>query len=87
MANERLARRPQRADLPPLAGTLALAAAAAIGGDLVGVDLLPTRAAFAISEINGAVDFGPSYALDFDDVYTYAVLELLRAARRRRAAA
>jgi [lysine-biosynthesis-protein LysW]--L-2-aminoadipate ligase len=72
---------------PPLARALALQAAAAVRGDLVGVDLLPTRAAFVISEINGAVDFRPRYAIDFDDVYTDAVLQLLRVAHARREAA
>ncbi|HEY2543498.1 MAG TPA: hypothetical protein VGH92_10660 [Gaiellaceae bacterium] len=72
---------------PPVARTLALAAAAAVRGDLVGVDLLPTRTGFVVSEINGAVDFRPTYALDDEDVYVEAVLELLRAARDRRATA
>jgi RimK family alpha-L-glutamate ligase len=72
---------------PPLARALALQAAAAVRGDLVGVDLLPTRAAFVISEINGAVDFRPQYAVDFADVYTDAVLQLLRVAHARREAA
>jgi hypothetical protein len=35
--------------------------------------------------VNGAVDFHPYYALDVEDVFTEAVLELLRAARDRRA--
>jgi len=70
---------------PPLACSLALSAAAAVRGDLVGVDLLPTGSGFVISEVNGAVDFHPQYALDVEDVFTEAVLELLRAARDRRA--
>jgi RimK family alpha-L-glutamate ligase len=70
---------------PALARTLALAAAAAVRGDLVGVDLLPTRNGFVISELNGAVDFRPYYALDIENVYVEAVLELLRVARDRRA--
>jgi RimK family alpha-L-glutamate ligase len=72
---------------PPLARTLALSAAAAINGDLVGVDLLPTSTGYFISEINGAVDFRPQYALDSSDVYDEAVLHLLRAAADRRAMA
>jgi len=40
-----------------------------------------------ISEINGAVDFRPQYAVDFADVYTDVVLQLLRVAKARRAAA
>ena len=72
---------------PPLARTLAVSAAAAIGADLVGIDLLPTTTGYFISELNGAVDFRPEYALDGGDVYEQAVLELLRAAADRRALA
>jgi RimK family alpha-L-glutamate ligase len=72
---------------PPLARTLALSAAAAIGADLVGVDLLPTSTGYFISELNGAVDFRPQYALDASDVYEEAVLHLLRASADRRAMA
>jgi RimK family alpha-L-glutamate ligase len=72
---------------PPLARTLALAAASAVRGDLVGVDLLPTQTGYVISEINGAVDFRPYYAFDGEDVYVESVLELLRIARDRRATA
>jgi ribosomal protein S6--L-glutamate ligase len=60
---------------PPLARTLAVSAAAAIGADLVGIDLLPTSTGYFISELNGAVDFRPEYTLDGDDVYENAVLE------------
>ncbi|HXR12261.1 MAG TPA: ATP-grasp domain-containing protein [Gaiellaceae bacterium] len=72
---------------PPLARTLALAAAASIRGDLVGVDLLPTGTGYVVAELNGAVDFRPSYALDVEDVYVEVVAELLRVARNRRATA
>ncbi|HEV7133174.1 MAG TPA: ATP-grasp domain-containing protein [Gaiellaceae bacterium] len=72
---------------PPLARRLALAAAAAIGADLVGVDLLPTASGYVIAELNGAVDFRAAYALDGSDVFELAVLELLRAAADRRALA
>jgi RimK family alpha-L-glutamate ligase len=68
-----------------LACSLALAAAAAIGGDLVGVDLLPTEKGFLVSELNGAVDFRTQYALDGGDVFVHTVGELLRTARERRA--
>jgi glutathione synthase/RimK-type ligase-like ATP-grasp enzyme len=68
---------------PPLARRLALDAAAAIRGDLVGVDLLPTPTAFVVSEVNGAVDFRPWYGLGRHDVYREASLELLRVARGR----
>lgn len=85
--NVSLGGRSEPAAPPPLARALALQAAAAVRGDLVGVDLLPTPAAFVISEINGAVDFRPGYAVDFEDVYMNTVLQLLRAAHARRAAA
>jgi glutathione synthase/RimK-type ligase-like ATP-grasp enzyme len=70
---------------PPLARSLALAAAAAVRGDLVGVDLMPTNNGYVVSELNGAVDFHSYYALDVEDVFTEAVLELLRTAHDRRA--
>jgi len=69
---------------PPIARTLALAAAAAIRGDLVGVDLLPTASGFVVSEINGAVDFRPPYALDVEDVYVETVLAVAGDALRLR---
>jgi len=72
---------------PPLARTLALAAAASIRGDLVGVDLLPTGAGYVVAELNGAVDFRPSYALDVEDVYVEVVAEPLRVAPNRPATA
>ncbi len=70
---------------PPLARSLALSAAAAVRGDLVGVDLMPTNNGYVVSELNGAVDFHSYYALDVEDVFTEAVLELLRTAHDRRA--
>ena len=85
--NVSLGARTEPVAAPPLARTLALAAAAAIRGDLVGVDLLPTHNGYVISELNGAVDFRPAYALTGEDVYAEAVLELLRVARSRRATA
>jgi len=48
---------------------LALAAAAAVDGDLVGVDLLPGRGGgWTVLEVNGAVDFNGSYSQE-SDVY------------------
>ena len=63
---------------PPDATSLALAAARAIGGDLIGVDLLPTGGGWTIIELNGAVDFTSSYSLD-GDVFA-AVRSALRSA-------
>jgi RimK family alpha-L-glutamate ligase len=70
----------------PLARTLAIAAAAAVRGDLVGIDLLPTRNGFVVLEVNGAVDFRPCYTLGAD-VYEDSVIELLRTVADRRALA
>jgi RimK family alpha-L-glutamate ligase len=75
------------APAPPLAQRLALEASAAIGGDLVGVDLLPRAGGFVVAEVNGAVDFKPTYAVAPGNVYRHAVHELLRIASIRRAAA
>lgn len=69
---------------PAPARTLAVLAADAVHGDLVGVDLLPTAGGWTIAELNGAVDFPRVYG---ETVYRDAVLELLRVARERRAAA
>ncbi len=85
--NVALGGRNERVAPPPIARTLALSAAAAIRGDLVGVDLLPTSTGYVISELNGAVDFRPQYALDDGDVYEEAVLQLLRTAAERRSLA
>jgi [lysine-biosynthesis-protein LysW]--L-2-aminoadipate ligase len=62
---------------PPTARALALAAALATRGDLVGVDLLPTpNGGFVVIEVNGAVDFRPVYA-PLRDVFSDAVAALL----------
>ena len=45
------------------AAALGIAAAAAIGADLVGIDLLPAGDSYTVIEINGAVDFDLSYSL------------------------
>jgi glutathione synthase/RimK-type ligase-like ATP-grasp enzyme len=48
-------------------------AAAAVGGDLVGVDLLPDERGWRVIEINGAVEFTDDYALNGRDVFARAV--------------
>jgi glutamate---[amino group carrier protein] ligase len=85
--NVALGARTEPALPPPLARRLALEAAAAIRGDLVGVDLLPLRNGFVVSEVNGAVDFRPAYGLRPGNVFRTAVHELLKVALLRRAAA
>jgi RimK family alpha-L-glutamate ligase len=63
---------------PPDACELALAAAEAIGGDLVGVDLLPLPGdGWMVLEMNGAADFTPAYSLD-TDVFSAVRTALLR---------
>lgn len=57
-------------DPPAGARELAVEAAAAIGGDLVGVDLLPNgEGGWVVLELNGAVDFTSEYSLDGVDVF------------------
>lgn len=70
--------------LPPAdACEIALAAADAIGGDLVGVDLLPADAGtWTVLEVNGAVDFTGAYSVG-DEVFS-AVQGALLASRRGR---
>lgn len=70
----------RRTDPPAGARALAVEAAAAIGGDLVGVDLLPNVAGgWTVLELNGAVDFTDEYSLDGGSVFT-AVADALAAA-------
>jgi RimK family alpha-L-glutamate ligase len=59
----------RRTAVPAEAERLACAAAAAVGIDLVGVDLLPTEAGHVVLELNGAVDFDTRYALPGADLY------------------
>ncbi|MGZ4370095.1 MAG: M20/M25/M40 family metallo-hydrolase [Gaiellaceae bacterium] len=54
---------------PAAASALAVAAAAAIGADLVGVDLLPLDDGYVVVELNGAVEFDRDYSLPGTDVY------------------
>jgi RimK family alpha-L-glutamate ligase len=48
---------------------LAVKAADVVGGDLVGIDLLPLRGGYSVLEVNGAVDFTSEYSLDGRDVF------------------
>lgn len=49
---------------------VALAAAAAVGGDLVGVDLLPLpEGGWIVIEVNGAVEFTGDYSFPGEDVF------------------
>jgi RimK family alpha-L-glutamate ligase len=58
------------ATVPEDAEALALAAAAAVGGDLVGIDLLPLPdGGFTVLELNAAVDFDGRYDLPGRNVY------------------
>jgi [lysine-biosynthesis-protein LysW]--L-2-aminoadipate ligase len=71
------------ADLPPDARSLAVAAAAAVEADLVGVDLLPLGGeGYAVLELNGAVDFDERYSLDGGDVFVEAARALSLPLRR-----
>ncbi len=57
-------------EITPAAAELARAAAAAIGAELVGIDLMPVGAnAHVVLELNGAVEFDQTYALDNGDIY------------------
>jgi len=65
---------------PPRAALeVALAAAAASGADLVGIDLLPTRdGGWTVIELNGAVEFTDEYSLG-RDVFAAAMDALVSA--------
>jgi [lysine-biosynthesis-protein LysW]--L-2-aminoadipate ligase len=63
---------------PPEACDVALRAAAAVEGALVGVDLLPADlGTWVVLEVNGAVDFNSTYTLG-EDVFVAAVAALRR---------
>ena len=62
----------------PHACELAVAAAAATGADLAGVDLIPwPDGALSVLEVNAAPEFTAAYSLDGRDVFEAAVLALL----------
>jgi RimK family alpha-L-glutamate ligase len=52
-----------------VAERLAVAAADAVGGEFVGVDLMPTLEGYVVLEVNAAVEFDDGYSLDGDDVF------------------
>jgi glutathione synthase/RimK-type ligase-like ATP-grasp enzyme len=63
-------------DPPSEACALAIAAAEAVDGQLVGVDLLPTPyGGYVVLELNGACDFTGEYSRE-DDVFASAILAL-----------
>jgi RimK family alpha-L-glutamate ligase len=63
----------RRVEPPREACRLAVAAAAAVEADLVGVDLLPLgNGGFVVLELNGAVDFTHQYSLAGGDVFDEA---------------
>jgi RimK family alpha-L-glutamate ligase len=65
--NVALGARREQLTPPPSACAIAVAAAVAVDGDLVGIDLLPDGdGAWVVLEVNGAVDFNVLYALDGD---------------------
>ena len=70
--NVALGARREPVNPPDEARVIALGAAAAVGGDLVGIDLLPSDlGTWVVLEVNGAVDFNGTYALG-DDVFAEA---------------
>lgn len=67
-------------DPPPEACALAIAAAEAVDGHLVGVDLLPTpQGGYTVLELNGACEFTVEYLRE-NDVFASAVLALAEVA-------
>ena len=80
--NVALGGRREPAEAPRAAAELALAAADALGADLVGVDLLPLDGGWIVLEVNGAVDFTPEYR-PADDVYAAVGDALARSASAR----
>jgi RimK family alpha-L-glutamate ligase len=75
----------RRVSAPPPARALALRAAAALGIDLVGVDIASDETGRAyVLELNGAVDFNPTYAAG---VFANAAEALLERATEREWAA
>lgn len=64
---------------PPDVRALAIAAAAVVRADLVGVDLVRgPDGGYLILELNGAADFRNEYSLDGEDVFDRAASRLIR---------
>ena len=65
---------------PPESGcALALAAARAVGADLVGIDLLPDgEGGYVVLELNGAVEFTQDYSLREGDVFERALVAAMQ---------
>jgi hypothetical protein len=61
---------------PTDASALAVAAAEAVGADLVGVDLIPTPSGWVVLELNGAVDFTDDYSFGDANVFDLAAERL-----------
>ena len=83
--NVALGARREPVDPPDEARAIAIGAAAAVAGDLVGIDLLPSDlGTWVVLEVNGAVDFNSTYALG-DDVFAEVRpgARLARASTRR----
>jgi RimK family alpha-L-glutamate ligase len=66
-----------RAEVTARAESLSIAAARALGADLVGVDLLPLPGGgYVVLELNGTVDFDGRYSLGAGDVFADAAAAL-----------
>ncbi len=66
----------RRARPTAAACALGIAAAAAIGADLVGIDLIPAGDGYTVIELNGAVDFDDLYSQAGQDVRREAAVAL-----------
>jgi RimK family alpha-L-glutamate ligase len=66
-------------EIPAEASALAVAAAEATGGSLVGVDLLPRSRGWTVLEVNGAVEFTSEYS-STGDVFAHVARALSCAA-------
>jgi RimK family alpha-L-glutamate ligase len=72
---------------PQAAREIAVAAAAAVEGDLVGVDLMPTTdGGWVVIEVNGAVEFTDEYSLG-QDIFSATIEALLDSLAATRASA